>query len=186
MKKYLIKSEHYVYKLNEDGSEGRNVNYYEMSGEVRGNTVEEAVKNYIENILLFTYNKEYFEIGLNSKNEIIFNNIVDKYNDEDKNGKYSSVNFLYIYEIVEVDLENEFRKKFIYRYVKEDIKTDEIYLDILKIIDAISPKDAIDKIVEKYFIEEPNIEYSNDSVTINIDNISHKIEIFECVKSNLN
>ena len=109
MKEYLIRSEHYIYELNEDGSEGRKINYYEMSSEIKGNTVEEAIKDYIENVLFFTYNKEHFEIGLNRENEIIFSNTVDENNVEDENGKYSSINFIYVNELKKVNLEKELK-----------------------------------------------------------------------------
>jgi len=117
MKKFKIKTNHFVFIDDFEQGEKQCVNSYELSIEINSDNYTEAIKYYFENYLSFEFNIKFSYIDKDS-NSLNYSVLVDSDNNEVKDGDYMFSEWkkgkqtlynnhidLYVYELKEITLQ---------------------------------------------------------------------------------
>lgn len=121
MQTYKITNQAIISKQSWENGETEQVNAWDLSATIEADNPLEAIKKFFADHLYYSFDKEAaFFCEDNGANSLQYSNLVDENNEEIvegsqkmqdfKNGKefYTANNFIKIFELVAVDLSNDF------------------------------------------------------------------------------
>lgn len=82
MNTYLIKSFHDVYLTSYKQGELKHVNCYDVKAEVKADNEAEAIRQYFENTLYFSFKPEFAQVDEDEPTKLWYDNIVNVENEE--------------------------------------------------------------------------------------------------------